>query len=50
MQYVDGFVLPVPKKNIKAYTALAKTAARSGSNTAPSITVNVSPKTSNPAS
>ena len=24
MQYVDGFVLPVPKKNMKAYTAMAK--------------------------
>lgn len=28
MQYVDGFVLPVPKRNIKAYTALAKTACK----------------------
>ena len=24
MEYVDGFVLPVPKKNLKAYTKLAK--------------------------
>ena len=28
MQYVDGFVLPVPKKNLKAYTALAKLACK----------------------
>lgn len=26
--YVDGFVLPIPKKNIKAYTKLAKLAAK----------------------
>jgi uncharacterized protein YbaA (DUF1428 family) len=24
MQYVDGFVVPVPKKNLKAYRAMAK--------------------------
>ena len=24
MPYVDGFLLPVPKKNLKAYTAMAK--------------------------
>ena len=28
MQYVDGFVLPVPKKNMKAYTAMAKLACK----------------------
>jgi uncharacterized protein YbaA (DUF1428 family) len=28
MQYVDGFVLPVPKKNLKAYQAMAKKACR----------------------
>ncbi|MGH2199163.1 DUF1428 family protein, partial [Enterococcus faecalis] len=28
MQYVDGFVLPVPKKNLKAYKALAKLACK----------------------
>jgi uncharacterized protein YbaA (DUF1428 family) len=27
MKYVDGFVLPVPKKNLAAYRRLAKTAA-----------------------
>ena len=28
MEYVDGFVLPVPKKNLKAYTKLAKLACK----------------------
>jgi len=28
MRYVDGFVLPVPKKNLKAYLAIAKTAGK----------------------
>ena len=28
MEYVDGFVLPVPKKNLKAYKALAKLACK----------------------
>jgi uncharacterized protein YbaA (DUF1428 family) len=28
MSYVDGFVLPVPKKNLKKYLAMAKTAGR----------------------
>lgn len=28
MQYVDGFVLPVPKKNLAAYKAMAKKACR----------------------
>ena len=28
MPYVDGFVVPVPKKNIKAYLAIAKKAAK----------------------
>ena len=28
MQYVDGFVLPVPKKNLKAYKAMAKLACK----------------------
>jgi uncharacterized protein YbaA (DUF1428 family) len=27
-QYVDGFVLPVPKKNVAAYRAMAKKAGR----------------------
>ena len=28
MSYVDGFVLPVPKKNIKKYLAIARKAGR----------------------
>ena len=28
MQYVDGFVVPVPKRKLKAYIALAKTACK----------------------
>jgi uncharacterized protein YbaA (DUF1428 family) len=27
-RYVDGFVLPVPKKNVKAYRAMAKKAGK----------------------
>jgi uncharacterized protein YbaA (DUF1428 family) len=26
MGYVDGFVIPIPKKNVRAYTAMAKKA------------------------
>jgi uncharacterized protein YbaA (DUF1428 family) len=28
MSYVDGFVVPVPKKNLKAYLAVARTASK----------------------
>ncbi|MEK6675329.1 MAG: DUF1428 domain-containing protein [Planctomycetota bacterium] len=28
MPYVDGFVLPVPKKNLKAYASMAKKAGK----------------------
>jgi uncharacterized protein YbaA (DUF1428 family) len=28
MPYVDGFVLPVPKKNLKAYTRMARAAGK----------------------
>ena len=28
MSYVDGFVVPVPKKNLKKYLSIAKTAAK----------------------
>jgi uncharacterized protein YbaA (DUF1428 family) len=28
MPYVDGFVIPVPKKNLKAYQAISKKAGR----------------------
>jgi uncharacterized protein YbaA (DUF1428 family) len=27
-KYVDGFVIPIPKKNLKAYKAMAKIAAK----------------------
>ncbi len=28
MRYVDGFVLPVPKKNLQAYRRMAKKAGK----------------------
>ena len=28
MAYVDGFVVPVPKKKLKAYRSMAKTAGK----------------------
>ena len=28
MRYVDGFVVPVPKKNLQAYRSMAKTAGK----------------------
>lgn len=28
MRYVDGFVLPVPKKNLQAYRCIAQKAGR----------------------
>jgi uncharacterized protein YbaA (DUF1428 family) len=28
MQYVDGFIVPVPKKNLKAYRAMARKAGK----------------------
>ena len=28
MQYVDGFVLPVPKKNLQAYRRIARKAGK----------------------
>jgi uncharacterized protein YbaA (DUF1428 family) len=34
MRYVDGFVLPVPKKNLGAYRRLPRRRARSGANMA----------------
>ena len=27
-QYIDGFVLPLPKKNLKSYKKMAETAAK----------------------
>jgi uncharacterized protein YbaA (DUF1428 family) len=40
--YVDGFVLPVPKKNIAAYRRMAQKASRTGKNSARWITRNAS--------
>ena len=28
MKYVDGFIVPVPKKNLEAYRRMAKTAGK----------------------
>lgn len=28
MKYVDGFLIPIPKKNMRAYTAMAKKAGK----------------------
>ena len=43
--YVDGFIVPVPKKNMKAYMKMAKMAPRSGGNMARSKCANASPMT-----
>ena len=40
MRYVDGFVLPVPKKNLRAYRLIAQKAGKIWRNTAPSSTWN----------
>ena len=46
MSYVDGFVVPVPKRKRAAYVAMArKAAARSGRTTARSTTASASPTT-----
>ena len=37
MAYVDGFVVPVPKKKLKSYLSMAKTAGKVGAITARSI-------------
>jgi uncharacterized protein YbaA (DUF1428 family) len=34
MKYVDGFVLPVPKKNLPAYRRMAEKAGKVGESTA----------------
>ena len=43
--YVDGFVLPVPKKNLQAYRRMAQKAGKSGASTARSIPSSASPTT-----
>ena len=45
MNYVDGFVVPVPKKNLGAYRRMARKAARSGASTARWSTSSASPTT-----
>lgn len=46
MPYVDGYVLPVPKKNLPAYRRMARKAGESGGSTAPSSTGSASVTTS----
>jgi uncharacterized protein YbaA (DUF1428 family) len=41
MAYVDGFIVPVPKKNLAAYRRISQKAGRSGANMAPSSTGSV---------
>ncbi len=45
MAYVDGFVLPVPKKKLQAYRRMAQKAGRSGASTARSSTSSAWPTT-----
>jgi hypothetical protein len=45
MPYVDGFLLPLPKRNVKAYLAMARTACRCGWSTARSSTASASART-----
>lgn len=40
MAYVDGFLVPVPTKKLKAYQAMSRRSARSGASTARWITAN----------
>ncbi len=40
MKYVDGYVLPVPKKNLKAYIRMARMGKDCGGSTARSTTKN----------
>jgi len=46
MPYVDGFVLPVPMKNLQAYRRIARAAGKSGASTARSNTANAPATTS----
>ena len=48
MCYFDGYILPVPKKNMRAYKPWRRWAARSGRSTARSTTRSVSATTSCP--
>ena len=50
-QYVDGFVVPVPKKNLAAYKKMATQGGQDlDASTARSTTSSASPTTSSPAS
>jgi len=46
MRYVDGYVLPVPKKNLNAYLRMAAWGRKCGGSTARSITKNALATTS----
>jgi len=46
MKYVDGYILPVPKKNLKAYMRMARMGEKCGGSTVPSITKNALATTS----
>lgn len=45
MAYVDGFVVPVPKKSLAAYRRMARQAGRFGASTARSSSGNAWPTT-----
>ncbi len=45
MSYVDGFVVPVPKKKLSAYKRMAQKPARSGANTVRRCFTNAPPMT-----
>jgi uncharacterized protein YbaA (DUF1428 family) len=46
MKYVDGYVLPVPKKNLKDYIRMARMGEKCGGSTARSTTRNALATTS----
>jgi uncharacterized protein YbaA (DUF1428 family) len=45
MAYIDGFVVPVPKRKLDAYRQLARKAGKSGASTARSPMSRASPTT-----
>ena len=45
MGYVDGFVVPVPKKNLQAYRRLARKAGKIGGSMGRWSSASVSPMT-----
>ena len=45
MRYVDGFIVPVPKKKLDAYRAMSRKAGKSGASMARSSTSNAWPTT-----